>query len=172
MIDYWQTDVLLPFSSFLFESPFSVSLLDLYLHAGLLGLVALLFILLSRIVHCLSVDFMFSRTIGLPVYGINAVILLLFTLSLLIASKTNGFLLSCGLLIFPGLCARQLAHRWFTMALSSVLVALISSCSGILISICDPNLPASIFILSIMIALYILLSVVSAVESRRTVVEH
>jgi manganese/iron transport system permease protein len=109
----------------LFGDPLNATWTDVALTLGIGGAVAASTLLLRRLFVLASFDPSGARAMGLPVVGLDILLLMLTALTVVVAFKAVGNILVIALLITPPATARLLAERLLpTMALASTLGAL------------------------------------------------
>lgn len=142
-------------TNILFGNIFGVSDGQLFLLLGvaLLALLAIMYI--YRPLLFASVDSEVAEARGVPVKVLNIAFLYILALTVTAAAQVVGTLLVLSLAITPAASAFRLASRPRTVAMLSVLFALLASAGGIVVSLASNTLKPSVCVTSISFGLYI-----------------
>jgi ABC-type Mn2+/Zn2+ transport system permease subunit len=142
---------------YLYTSPNVSSAIDLAILSGF-SLVAVMTVLLFfRPLEAICVDREFASVVGVPARFFEFLFVVLMTATILLSIYTAGLLFTLTLMILPGLCARILTVRLGLMILTAVVFSLISCVSGVILSQWLLELPVSIVLVLVQVALFILL---------------
>ena len=107
-----------------------------------------------------------ARVEGLPVRALHVLLLVLLSVTIVLALRAVGFLLVSALLILPAAAANLLSRRFNRVMAWSVAVGLIGTVGGLLISLTLlPDLPTGA---AIVLTLWVVFTVVFAVNSLAT----
>ncbi|MGW8162051.1 MAG: metal ABC transporter permease [Desulfobulbales bacterium] len=149
--------------SYLFGDILMVSSRDLLLITLLdLILILVVFLLYNQLL-VISFDEEFARISGIRVDLYNTVFLCLVALTVVLLVQVVGIILVVALLSLPAAAAGQLTVRLPTMMLLAVLLSLISTTGGLIISY-TPNLPAGATIVIIAALLYLGCSLIEKLQ--------
>lgn len=144
--------------TYLFGNILTVSATDLRLMGGLLLLVVLVFIFLYKEILYIAFDSEYAKTVGIPVFRINVLLLALIALTIVFCIRVVGIILVISMLTIPQATANMFTKRFRTMIILSVCFALISSLSGLILS--DRlNIPSGASIIFCAIILFILMRI-------------
>lgn len=89
----------------------------------------------------LAFDPAFGKTLGLPIRGLDVVLMTLLVVAIVIGLQTVGVVLMSAMLIAPAAAARQWTDRLGVMVLLAMGFGVISGMGGALLSISVPGLP-------------------------------
>jgi manganese/iron transport system permease protein len=131
----------------LFGDMLGVAPADL-LETGLIALAATAFLVILRkdlLVH--AFDPQHAKAIGLPVRLLHYGLLAVLSLTVVGALKAVGIILSVAMLVTPGAIAFLLARRFSAMLFVAVVVATVSSLTGIWLSFMIDSAPAPTIVL-------------------------
>jgi len=120
--------------SFLFGDILTVSRIDLWLMAGLVFLILLVFILRYRRILYVAFDPEFARTQTVNVQGNRILMMILVALTVVVNIRVVGIILVISLMTIPPAAANLLVRDFRHMILLSSVFALISSLGGLLVS--------------------------------------
>ena len=118
----------------LFGNMLGVTPRDLVETAIVAGLVLTIVLMKRRDLLLYCFDPQHARAIGLPVRWLHYGLLVLLSLTIVASLKAVGIILVVAMLIAPGAIAFLLTHRFESMLLIAVLVAVGSSITGTLVS--------------------------------------
>lgn len=121
-------------SAFLFGSLASVCNFDLLLIIVLTVIVLIYFIVLQRYLLLISLEEKVAAVQGLPVNLINISLSVITAITVASAAKVAGTLVISGLLVLPAAAAMLLKKGYYHTLYLSVLIALINSFGGIILS--------------------------------------
>lgn len=146
--------------SYLFGSIITVSMEDIYLTAGLSAIaVATFFGLWKRWAYA-TFDSELARADGLKVVRDDYLLSLMIALTVVVAVKVVGIVLIASYLVIPAATARMMARRFYTMTLASVIIGVISSLAGLVLSI-EYDLPTGAMIILFQSFLFLCGAIVS-----------
>ena len=131
----------------LFGDPLGVTTRDVALTASIAALVLAAVGALSRVFVITSFDPSGARAMGLPVTGINILLLLLTALTVVIAFKAAGNILVIALLITPPATARLFTQRLAPMAALSAVLGAAASVLGLYIGWHTGTAPGGVIVL-------------------------
>ena len=152
----------------LFGSIMNADRADLYtawvLAWGVLAVVALLYKELVSFTY----DETMARVEGLPVRTLYVLLLVLLSVTIVLALRAVGFLLVSALLIIPAATAGMLSRRFNTVMGLSVVVGLLGSVGGLLLNLLVlPQLPGGAMIVMTLFALFTLVFLARSLVRRR-----
>lgn len=141
-------------NAFLFGNVLTISTADLWTFA-IFTAALLLFMTLfySRIVAC-AFDRDFARVMGLPVRFITYAMTAFVAVAIVLTIKLVGVMLLMSMFVLPQLVAEMFTHRFSSMMGLSVIVSLVCSLGGLIISAAI-DVPASALIVMIMVVVYV-----------------
>lgn len=120
--------------NYLFGSILVMTKEDIYI-SFVLGIVVLIsYILMYNKVYSITVDEEFAVASGMNVELYNTLFTILISVTIVIGLKFMGSMLISALIIFPAITAMKIFKSYFSVILSSVLIAMCSLFVGILIS--------------------------------------
>ncbi len=134
-------------SSFLFGSIVAISDFEMYLTVGLGAAVIIVSFLLYKELFFVTFDEEAARLAGVPVNGINFVIMLLTAVTVAAASRIVGALMISSLLVIPAAAAMMIAKSYKGTMILSVVLAEIFTVSGLFISYCFDLSPGGTIVL-------------------------
>lgn len=130
------------FDSFLFGSPGSLLIHDVYLIAAVCGLVIFLLGLTFRLSSGVAFDPAFFEVQGLPTRQIDWLHLLLLTLAVVVGLPAIGVVMIVALIITPAATARLWSDRLVVILWLSAAIGAVSAATGTMISSLDVRIPA------------------------------
>lgn len=150
--------------SYLFGSIVAVSTEDIYLTAGLSALTAAtLFGLWKRWAYA-TFDSELARADGLNVVRDDYILSLMIALTVVVAVKVVGIVLIASYLVIPAATARLLARRFFSMTLISVIIGVLSSLIGLVLSI-EYDMPTGAMIILFQSVLFLACAIASKMRN-------
>jgi manganese/zinc/iron transport system permease protein len=124
---------------FLYGQAATMTDIHVWIYALLaLLLIALLFILYRQI-EMVIFDRDFSKTVGVAIRSIDALLFLLLVLAIVIGIRSVGVVLMAGMLIAPAVAARQLSHRLWAVFLFAAAIGAFSGFLGNYLSVEIPE---------------------------------
>ena len=130
MSDQYNVDLF----GYLFGNILAITRQDLIITAVLGGLVLLSTILFFKELLFVAYDREVAFVSGMPVAFLDHFFLTILALSVVISMKIIGIILVSALLVIPGAAASQITRRYNSMIAFSILIALISTSGGLIIS--------------------------------------
>lgn len=123
------------------------------LETGLIAFFATLFLgLLRKDLLVNAFDPQHAKAIGLPVRILHYGLLMVLSLTVVGALKAVGIILSVAMLVTPGAIAFLLTRRFSAMLVVAIMVAVVSSLSGIWLSFLIDSAPAPTIVLFMSLA--------------------
>jgi zinc transport system permease protein len=119
---------------YLFGNILAITRQDLIITAVLGGLVLLSTVLFFKELLFVAYDREVAFVSGMPVTFLDHFFLTILALSVVISMKIIGIILVSALLVIPGAAASQITRRYNSMIAFSILIALISTSGGLIIS--------------------------------------
>ena len=120
--------------SLLFGNLLALSAADLWLLAGLAAVVAVLVWRYSGDMIAVAFDEDLAAAGGLPVQGLNRLLLILLTLAIILSMKAVGVVLVSALLVLPGATALEMAYSLRSFLLLSLLFGTLATVAGLSVS--------------------------------------
>ncbi len=130
MSDQYNVDLF----GYLFGNILAITRQDLIIIAILGGLVLLSTVMFFKELLFVAYDREVAFVSGMPVAFLDHFLLTILALSVVISMKIIGIILVSALLVIPGAAASQITHRYNSMIVISILIALISTSGGLIIS--------------------------------------
>ena len=139
-------------SAYLFGNILTITRADLWLLAGVAGVLVLFFTLFMRSIIAVAFDPEFARSQGLPVTQLEYAIMMFIALTIVSCLRMVGIVLVISLLTIPQMTANLFTHRFRRIIGLSIAIGFLSCLGGLLLSF-YLNVPsgASIIFFSIMI---------------------
>ncbi len=118
-------------------------------------------LLLWKELKIITFDPVYAQTINIPVTRIQTILIFLIVLTVIVGLQTVGLILMSSFLIAPAAAARQWTDKLSTMIFLSMILSIVATTTGTLISCNYPNIPTgpmiviiatTITLLSILIA--------------------
>jgi zinc transport system permease protein len=154
--------------SYLFGDILMVSARDLVLISVLdIVLIAIVLLLYNKLIS-ISFDEEFARISGIRVDLYNTVFLCMVALTVVLLVQVVGIILVVALLALPAAAAGQLSKRLPTMMLLAVLLSLVSTTGGLVVSY-TPDLPAGATIILIAGFIYLASTLFVKIRHQRNV---
>jgi len=141
--------------SYLFGSILSVSRTDILMLAALAAAIVLVFRIFYKEILLVSFDETYARSQGLPVDGLNYLLISLVALAIVFNIRVVGIILVVSLLTIPQATANLLTRKYSLLLLLSIFFALFSSVAGLLLSYVL-NIPSGAAIIFTAIVLFLL----------------
>jgi len=120
--------------SYLFGNILTVSSTDLYLLLGLCIVMLMFFTLQFKHILYIAFDEEFARARRLPVNMIKYIMISLVALTIVFNIRVVGIILVISLLTIPQTIANMFVKRFFSIMIFSVLIALLGTISGLILS--------------------------------------
>lgn len=130
MSDQYNVDLF----GYLFGNILAITRQDLIVIAVFGGLVLLSTVLFFKELLFVAYDREVAFVSGMPVAFLDHFFLTILALSVVISMKIVGIILVSALLVIPGAAASQITHRYDSMIAFSIIIALISTIGGLIIS--------------------------------------
>ena len=120
--------------SYLFGSVLAVTKEQIYLIAGLGVMVIVPMIVLHKELFYYTFDEEMARVSGIPVTWLHLLLLGLMSVTIILSSRIIGVLLVSAFLILPGATAQLMTQSFRKMIIYSVLVGVLTTLAGIILS--------------------------------------
>jgi manganese/iron transport system permease protein len=121
-------------SSLLFGNILGISWDDILITAVAGAVIVVVVLALLKELVLVSFDSALAHANGYPVFGLDLLLLLLMTATVVLSLQTVGNLLILALLVTPAATARLLSDRFGLVVCLSVLVAVVSGVAGLYVS--------------------------------------
>lgn len=151
--------------SYLFGSILSVSRMDILMLAALALVIGLVFLLFYKEILLISFDETYARSQGLPVDGLNYLLISLVALAIVFNIRVVGIILVISLLTIPQATANLLTRNYRRLLPLSVGFAFLSSVVGLFLSY-GLNIPSGATIIFTAIILFLLVKLSTFLFSR------
>jgi len=150
--------------SYLFGDILTVSLSDILLLSILAFVLVLVFVFLYKEILLVSFDESYARSQGIPVQGLNYLLISLVALTIVFNIRVVGIILVISLLTIPQATANILTRNHRHMIWLSIFFAMLSSISGLFLSYLF-NIPSGATIIFTAILVFILVKIVKLFRS-------
>jgi len=151
--------------SYLFGSILSVSRMDILMLAALALVIGLVFRLFYKEILLISFDETYARSQGLPVDGLNYLLISLVALAIVFNIRVVGIILVISLLTIPQATANLLTRNYRRLLPLSVGFAFLSSVVGLFLSY-GLNIPSGATIIFTAIILFLLVKLLLFLYAR------
>ena len=121
-------------NTYLFGSITTISTTDVWVTAVLAGLVVVLAVGLSPQLFTVAQDEEFARVAGLRVRGYNLLVSVMAAVTVTVSMRTVGLLLVSALMVVPVATAQQLTRTFRTTLLASMVIGMLASIGGVVVS--------------------------------------
>ncbi|MDD6281201.1 MAG: metal ABC transporter permease [Bacteroidales bacterium] len=152
-------------NSFLFGNILTISALDLWIFGAYLVVLAAFFLWQRRAIVACAFDVDFATVSHLPVRAINTTMIILVSVCIVLTIRLVGVMLLMSMLSLPQLTAEVFAHRFNRIMGISVVVSLLCSVGGLLLSTVV-DVPCSALIVIVMAAAFFLARLSAGLRSR------
>lgn len=158
--------------NYLFGSPLTMTESDVYLSVILSVVVILLFVLFYNKIFAVTFDENFMKATGIKANLYNTVIAVLTAVTIVLGMKVMGALLISALIIFPAVSSMRICKSFFSVTLSSAVIAVVCFIIGLSVSCVyvSPNgytLPTGATIVIMNIIVFVIFSVIQKVRRKR-----
>ena len=150
--------------NYMFGSILSVEAEDVWIAAGLAGLVAGVFLIFHNRLFLVTFDEVFARAIGVNVSFYHFLMSFLTALTVVAGMRMVGTLLISGLIIFPAVTARRLTASFRGMVVTAALVSLAGCAGGMGLSLAS-DWPAGASVVAVNILFFFLAILVSRIRN-------
>lgn len=140
---------------FLFGSILTVTWLDIYLMMGLCLLIVAFFLLYYRLILYISFDEDYARAHRAPVNFINYLLMSIIALTIVLHIRVVGIILVISFLTIPQSTANLYSKDFRTIILLSILIGMIGSVAGLMMSY-SLDIPSGASIIFSFVVLFIL----------------
>ncbi len=152
-------------NAFLFGNVLTITRPDLVTFIIFTLVLALFFALFYRPILACAFDRDFARVMHVPVRFISYSMTVFVAVCIVLTIKLVGIMLLMSMLVLPQITSEIFCRRFHTMMAASVVISLICSVSGLMLSALV-NVPCSALIVTTMVAAYILVRLVTGVAAR------
>jgi zinc/manganese transport system permease protein len=154
-------------TNILFGDIFGISTSQVILLVGLALGVTLVMGVIYRPLLFASVDPELAAARGVPTRLLGVVFLMVLAITVTEAAQVVGTLLVLSLAITPAAAAQRLATAPLTVTITSVVLALVATDGGLLLSLSGTTIPPTVFVTGISFGLYLVARLVGPGLSRR-----
>lgn len=145
--------------TYLFGSILTVTSLDLYLLLALCVLTILFFVFMWRPIVFIAFDEEYARTHNAPVSLFNYFLIALVALAIVLNIRVVGIILVISFLTIPQTIANMFTHDFRKMIIGSVVLGIIGSFMGLLVSY-QMNIPSGATIIFSFVVLFLIAKMV------------
>jgi len=145
--------------SYLFGNILTVSSTDIYMLIGLSLLILIFFTLQFKNILYIAFDEEFARARRMPVGLVKYIMISLIALTIVFNIRVVGIILVISLLTIPQTIANMFVKRFFTIMVLSVLIALLGTVSGLILSYIF-DIPSGAAIIFFLVILFFLARIV------------
>lgn len=146
-------------NSFLFGNILTITHADLIAFAVFMAIFLVFFITCYKVIVACAFDKDFAKTKGMPVVLVNTIMMVAIAVCVVLTARLIGIMLLMSLLSMPQMIAEVFTGRLKQMMALSVLISVVCSVAGLLVSYML-GVPASATIVLVMVLLYVLARVV------------
>ena len=151
-------------NSYLIGSLYAVERNDVILSVVLSLAVMVIFILLYSRIFSVTFDEEFSRATGRKVNFYNTIVAILVSVTVVIGMRLMGALLISALIVFPALSSMRVFKSFFSVTVSSVIIAAFCFLTGFCLSIIFDSVPAGSSVTLVNLFVFIVFSVIGAIR--------
>lgn len=151
--------------SYLFGSILTVTDLDLWMMGVLAIVIIAFFISAFYLILFVAFDEDYARTKRIPVATLNYVMISLVSLTIVLNIRVVGVILVISFLTLPQITANILTHDFRKIILWSILIAMVGSVSGLLLSY-SMNLPSGPAIICVFALIFLLVKSIEKLTGR------
>ncbi len=157
--------------NYLFGSPLTMTQNDVYLSVILSIAVILLFVLFYNKIFAVTFDENFMKATGQKSNTYNTIISVLTAVTIVLGMKVMGALLISALIIFPAVSSMRLCKSFFSVTISSAIIAVLCFIFGLIVSCVyvSPNgytLPTGATIVIFNIIVFIVFNIIKSIKSK------
>ncbi len=146
-------------NSFLFGNILTITHADLIAFSVFMAIFLVFFITCYKVIVACAFDKDFAKTKGMPVVLVNTIMMVAIAVCVVLTARLIGIMLLMSLLSMPQMIAEVFTGRLKQMMVLSVLISVVCSVAGLLVSYML-GVPASATIVLVMVLLYVLARVV------------
>lgn len=145
--------------TYLFGSILTVTRSEILLMILLAAIISLFFIIFHKVILYITFDPDFAKTRNIPVQTFNYLLIGLVALTIVMSIKVAGIILIISLLTLPQTTANLFTNKFRTIILLSVIIALVGSIGGLLVSYAL-DIPSGASIIFLLVLLYLIARVI------------
>lgn len=119
---------------YLFGSILAISNTEAYMALIMAAVVIVVLVMIMKDLLMITFNEELAIVTGIPVRLIKSIFLVSMAIAIVIGIKIVGIILISALLVIPGAAAKLLTHRFYSMLIISVVIAVVSIISGLIIS--------------------------------------
>lgn len=147
-------------NSYLIGSLYATSAEDMIWAIALCTVVVVTFVFMYKRIFTTTFDEDFSKATGVRVGFYNTVIAVLTAITVVIGMRLMGALLISALIVFPALSSMRVFKSFFSVIISSVVIAVISFLVGFCLTLILDGIPTGACITLVNLAIFIMFSIV------------
>ncbi len=145
---------------YMFGSILAVGETDMILSIVMFTLVCLMFTLFYHKIFAITFDENFSKATGINTKFFNTFVSLLTAVTVVVGMRMLGTLLISAMIIFPVLTSMKVCKRFICVIISSVIISVTSTVSGLWLSFTVENIPVGATIVIVNLSAYLLFSAI------------
>jgi zinc transport system permease protein len=138
-----------------------------WLCVGLSVAVSIVFVLFYNKIFAITFDEDFAAATGIKAKIYNMILAVIIAIIIVLAMNLVGALLVSALVVFPALTAMRVFKSFRAVTICSVIVSVVCSAFGILLSAMYDNLPLGSVIVAVNIAAFAVFSIIGLVPRKR-----
>jgi zinc transport system permease protein len=142
----------------LFGSLLTVNTADLWIVTAVAASTSLIMHVMRKQLFAVAYDEEIARVSGLPVSAINLLVAIAAAVTVAVTAKVVGILLVSSLLVLPVAAVQQISRSFRSTFYGSLVVGVLVTTSGLVISFYAGNLPPAATIVPVSIALFVIAS--------------
>lgn len=151
--------------TYLFGSILAVSVLDVYLLAGLAFVVAIFFVLFHKSIMFIAFDPEYAQTHKVPVKTLSLITSALVALTIVFSIKVAGIILIISLLTVPQAIVNMFTNNYKNIILFSIVISFVGIFAGLVISF-SVDIPSGATIIFALLFLFLVARLVALIMKR------
>ena len=149
--------------NYMFGSILAMSKMDVAISVVLSVLVLVLYLVFYPRIFAVTFDENFTKATGTNANLYNMVLAVLTAITVVLGMRMMGTLLISSLIVFPAISAMRICRSFISVILGSVLISIISFCSGIILSY-QFSIPTGASIVIVNVVAFFVCSVIPALK--------
>lgn len=149
--------------NYMFGSILAMSKIDVAISVVLSVLVLVLYLVFYPRIFAVTFDENFTKATGTNANLYNMVLAVLTAITVVLGMRMMGTLLISSLIVFPAISAMRICRSFISVILGSVLISIISFCSGIILSY-QFSIPTGASIVIVNVVAFFVCSVIPALK--------
>ena len=149
--------------NYMFGSILAMSKMDVAISVVLSVLVLVLYLVFYPRIFAVTFDENFTKATGTNANLYNMVLAVLTAITVVLGMRMMGTLLISSLIVFPAISAMRICRSFISVILVSVLISIISFCSGIILSY-QFSIPTGASIVIVNVVAFFVCSVIPALK--------